>query len=142
MIFLLSPDCNSNIQAELRKFGHFALLMEAMLGVTHSKKIFKQCSGNNYYKQQAMELDTYSRKLQAVAQMLKQEVAEQQLKARTLQELVLQQDAVRAAVEATQSQSAAAVRPGVVGNYNNSLLLSASPHLWHQVSQMTPEVCK
>jgi hypothetical protein len=115
--------------------------MEATRGPAPLTKSWKQFRGNKYYQQQELELGAHSKELQTVAQLLQEQVAEQQLRARTLQELVLQQEAICAAVEAAgRPAAAAAARPNVAGSYTQGLLLSAPPQLWRKVSQMTPKV--
>lgn len=116
--------------------------MEATLGPAPLAKSWKQYRGNKYYQQQEFELHAHSKELQVVAQLLEQQIAEQHLRARTLQELVLQQEAICAAMEAIKAPAAApAARTNVAGSYTQGLLLSAPPQLWHKVSSMTPKVC-
>jgi hypothetical protein len=115
--------------------------MEATRGPTPLAKSWKQFRGNKYYQQQELQLDAHSKELQTVAKLLQEQVAEQQLRASTLQELVLQQEAICAAMAAFGSPSATAPAfSNPDGSYTQRLLMSAPPQLWHKVSNMTPKV--
>jgi hypothetical protein len=106
-----------------------------------SAKSCRKFRGNTYYHQQNLQLDAYSKELQGVAQLLQEQVAEQQLRARTLQELVEQQEAICATLRAARGPAAAAAAPqSSAGSYTHGLLLSAAPQLWQKVYGMTPKV--
>jgi hypothetical protein len=92
-----------------------------------SAKTWRQFRGNTYYHQQTLQLDAYSKELQNVAQLLQEQVAEQQLRARTLQELVVQQEAIFATVRAAHGPAAVAATPqSSAGSYTHGLLLVSS----------------